>query len=87
MDHAEHLSLIVINDGNGSQCGANYQYRLSIYKSFRSPKNLARMTVDWVSAANRWVFTTGGEEAGLVEVLAAAALVAKHYLDLTKEGA
>lgn len=83
MDNAEHLFLIVLNDGNGSQCGESYQDRRSfaILQDGRSTRWL-QMAI----RANQWCRLHDYPTATDVEELQAAAKIAAYYLQHVKEG-
>lgn len=79
----DNLSLTVINDGDGSQCGFSYQARCAIFK----PSKLKLHGVDaqaalrMVRQADSWMGSRGYQRENAATLLIQAAMVAEYYAE------
>lgn len=80
---ANNLALMVINDGNGLQCGMTYKDRCELVTQRRNNPN---KWVQLINCAELWLHQRGETNHALVsEKLAAAAQVAAYYENHIKE--
>lgn len=80
----DNLELTVVNDGDGTQCGADYKHRCAVFKLF-TPRAKAKEALRWVSEANSWMVVRGYETASAAELLYQAAKVVAYYEEHVKE--
>jgi hypothetical protein len=82
MNPIENILQIVINDGDGSQCGLSYPERCNLVRE-KAPAN------EWLylaSTVNRWLKKNHSARiASQVELLKAATAIAEYYVQHVKE--
>lgn len=80
----DNLSLTVINDNDGSQCGASYKERCDTFKN-ATPGLQSIRALAMVRMANQWMIARGYEGVNSQELLDQAAKVAEYYSEHVKE--
>lgn len=75
-----NLSLTVINDGEGTQCGFSYKGRCAILSS-GTEESRARAALQMVTWSNRWMIKRGHDGEGAAGMLVQAAKVLEYYAD------
>ena len=82
----DNLSLTVINDNLGDQCGTTYKERCELFLDDDLPEGeKAAQVLDWVISANTWMIIRGYESATMLELFDQAAKVTEYYSDHVKE--
>lgn len=82
----DNLSLTVINDNAGDQCGASYKERCELFLNDELPEGeKAAHVLGWVIAANTWMVVRGYESAAMPEFFDQAAKVTDYYSDHVRE--
>jgi len=79
----DNLSLTVINDGDGSQCGYSYKERLTVFENSASnfERHKAIHALRMVNTADDWMRSRNYEGANAAELLDQAAKVAEYYAE------
>lgn len=81
-----NITLIVINDGNGDQCGYSYAKRLGVMKL--KPYAQAAHWLNMVRHTSNWLKEKGENyNLSVTEMYTIAAEIAEYYAQHTKEGA
>lgn len=83
MENAEHILLVVQNDGNGTQCGFTYQQRKNVVLLEKGGR--ASTWLLMATQTNQWLRLHGYETASVVEELRAAIMIAEYYFKHVKE--
>ena len=81
----DNLSLTVINDNAGDQCGFSYKERCNIFAQHFSAVTHANKALQMVNKANLWMTQQGYESASAAELLDQAAKVTEYYIEHVKE--
>ena len=77
----DNLSLTVINDGDGSQCGATYKERCEFFSGEWTQALLSIKALAWVRAANQWMMQRDYEGVCAAVLLEQAAKVTEYYAE------
>lgn len=78
----DNLSLTVINDNLGDQCGVTYKERCAVFLNEEWPEGeKAAYVLEWVIAANTWMIVRGYESATMLEIFDQAAKVSQYYIE------
>lgn len=75
----DNLSLTVINDGQGEQCGYSYDARCAIFIKGTSEPDLALAALRMVNRANEWMKKRGYAGADALLLLNQAWRVVEYY--------
>lgn len=81
----DNLSLTVINDGDGSQCGSSYKSRCEAFRLNVLPATRQEFAQAWVNAANAWMMRRGYAGADSTTLLLQACAVAEYYAEHVTE--
>jgi len=82
----DNLSLTVINDNAGDQCGVSYKERCEVFLSDDLPEGeKAAHVLDWVISANTWMIIRGYESVTMLDIFDQAAKVSEYYVDHVTE--
>lgn len=81
----DNLSLTVINDGDGKQCGYDYRIRCIIFGAHVSAVNQARDALRMVIRADDWMHNRGYQRCSAFELLDQAAKVVEYYAEHVKD--
>ncbi len=76
----DNLSLTVINDGDGSQCGYSYKLRLAAFAGTDEGYR-ATAALSMVRAANNWMVSRGYQGETALVMLAQAYEVMDYYVE------
>lgn len=85
-----NLCLIVINDGNGDQCGASYPERVRLTIEAESSNSGTHYAYDWAWNAYNWSLKRGEKysKRERSQIIAEVAyIVHKYYVQHVKESA
>lgn len=77
----DNLSLTVINDGDGSQCGFNYRMRCAIFSVKTNEAACANAALRMVQSADAWMKKRGHKGETALVMLAQAYEVMDYYID------
>lgn len=77
----DNLSLTVINDGDGSQCGASYKTRCQAFLENTAPEVRSQLAKFWVAKADEWMVSRGYQSENATIQLIQACEVAEYYAE------
>lgn len=80
----DNLSLTVINDNDGAQCGESYKNRCYVFQR-TGPACQSSRALAMVRRANEWMMDRGYQGASSIELLDQAKKVCEYYQEHVKE--